>query len=238
MKNVTTEKDDDVERDDKRQGDLHPQDPTEKEALTIEDEALTNYERPTLSEAQLELLMSPIHEARVKHLAAKGGLSYVNAHDIRATLIRVFGFLNFNIEVLEAEILQVLQGPGHVNKDGSPKTPQAIAKARVRLTIREPWAEYTEAACDNSSGWDIGEICDNAIKSAASSALKRCAINLGSQFGLSLYEDGSTTEIVKVIYEPKQAAVLARIRQRQATQRDTSNDGHIEAALGGERVQA
>ena len=43
----------------------------------------------------------------------------------------------------------------------------------------------------------IGEHHDNAVKTAASDALKRCAINLGTQFGLSLYDDGRTTDVVK-----------------------------------------
>jgi recombination DNA repair RAD52 pathway protein len=35
-----------------------------------------------------------------------------------------------------------------------------------------------------------------AIKSAESDALKRAAINLGTQFGLSLYNNGSLRDVV------------------------------------------
>lgn len=36
-----------------------------------------------------------------------------------------------------------------------------------------------------------------AIKTAESDALKRAAINLGTQFGLSLYNNGSTADIIR-----------------------------------------
>jgi hypothetical protein len=35
-----------------------------------------------------------------------------------------------------------------------------------------------------------------AVKSAESDALKRAAVYLGDQFGLSLYRDGSTSRVV------------------------------------------
>jgi hypothetical protein len=35
------------------------------------------------------------------------------------------------------------------------------------------------------------------LKSAISGALKRCAVNLGDQFGLSLYRDGSVAPVVQ-----------------------------------------
>ena len=41
-----------------------------------------------------------------------------------------------------------------------------------------------------------GEAHDMAIKTAESDALKRAAINLGTQFGLSLYDEGSMKDVV------------------------------------------
>jgi hypothetical protein len=43
-----------------------------------------------------------------------------------------------------------------------------------------------------------------AIKTAESDALKRAAINIGDQFGLSLYNNGSTTPVVvKTLVAPE-----------------------------------
>jgi hypothetical protein len=36
-----------------------------------------------------------------------------------------------------------------------------------------------------------------AVKTAESDALKRCAVNLGTQFGLSLYQNGATVDVVQ-----------------------------------------
>ena len=41
-----------------------------------------------------------------------------------------------------------------------------------------------------------GESHDMAVKTAESDAIKRAAINLGTQFGLSLYNNGSLKDIV------------------------------------------
>ena len=44
-----------------------------------------------------------------------------------------------------------------------------------------------------------GDAHDMAIKTAETQALKRAAINLGDQFGLSLYKKGSTGPLVRKI---------------------------------------
>lgn len=73
---------------------------------------------------------------------------------------------------------------------------------------------YSEAAVGSATGGaessGIGDLHDNAIKSAASDALKRCAINLGTQFGLSLYDNGSTREIIKKVLVGEPDAVAAK----------------------------
>jgi hypothetical protein len=61
---------------------------------------------------------------------------------------------------------------------------------------------YSEYAAASQTGPDIGEVMDFAIKTAESDALKRAAINLGTQFGLSLYNNGSTDDIVKKVLAP------------------------------------
>jgi recombination DNA repair RAD52 pathway protein len=193
-----------------------------------------------LSDEQLDLLMTGIHPSRVKSRSGGGKtLSYVESYDVRATLIRVFGFLNFDIEVTDSKILDIREnGRQGVKSDGSPRSPEVIAQATVRLTIKSPmYAIYTETAVSGQSGPDIGEIADNAIKTAASDALKRCAINLGSQFGLSLYNNGSKEEVIRRIVEPVQGAQLASIRgAREAAELEAAQN-HIEAALGGKKVE-
>lgn len=180
-----------------------------------------------LSKEQLRVLMSPISRQRVKTFGSKAGskagLSYVEAYDIKATLTRIFGFGGFSADVTESKIITIITAdshPSHVYQDGKPKTPQVIAQATVRLHIKALDCTFTETAIGSNSGWDIGDTADNAIKSAASDALKRCATYLGSQFGLSLYNaDNQADELVRRILEPEQAKMLAEIHEEWEQQR-------------------
>ena len=56
---------------------------------------------------------------------------------------------------------------------------------------------YTEAAVGSATLPQRGEAHDMAVKTAESDAIKRAAINLGTQFGLSLYNNGDLKDVVK-----------------------------------------
>ena len=156
-----------------------------------------------LTQAQIGILMQPIRGARVASRQQGGKtLSYLEAYDVRAHLIRIFGFGGFDAEVLDYDQVFVRD-----YKNNDDKAMQEIAyRARVRLTIRDregtAIACYTECAVGSSSGGTgFGDLHDNALKTAVSDALKRCAINLGSQFGLGLYDQGSRAEVVRMLVE-------------------------------------
>lgn len=152
-----------------------------------------------LTDKQLRQLTNPIHQNRVSQ---KQGMSYVEAWDIKATLIRMFGFGGFSSEVVEAKIINSEQ-VAQVNN--AQKTNWAVtAQATVRLTIHQTGAVYTETAIAGSKQPDFTESADMAIKSAESDALKRAAIFLGTQFGLSLYNNGDYADVVKVVLAPDQ----------------------------------
>lgn len=152
-----------------------------------------------LTDMQLKQLMTNLHPARIE---SKQGMSYLAAWDVKATLIRVFGFGGFSSEVTESSILKAEQiaQASNANKLNWSIT----AKATVRLTIHQLGAVYTETAIAGSKQPDFTESADMAIKSAESDALKRAAIFLGTQFGLSLYNDGKPDEIIKAVLAPDQ----------------------------------
>lgn len=158
-----------------------------------------------LTEGQMKVLMSPLNPARVQSRRQGGAnLSYLAAYDVKATLIRLFGFGGFSSEVTESDIVEIIRTDA---KDASGKDYVkivALAKVTVRLTIHQTGAVYVESACASQTGRDVGEVADFAVKTAASDALKRCAINLGTQFGLGLYDGGSTSEVVSVVFAPGQ----------------------------------
>lgn len=159
-----------------------------------------------LTPGHLAKLTQPLAGSRVATRAGGGGskLSYLEAFDVKAMLIRTFGFANFSADVTESSIEKIIPDPENAKRF------TVLAKCTVRLTIHETGATYTETACASQTGGQgIGEVADFAIKTAESDALKRAAIYLGTQFGLSLYNDGQTADIVRYVLEPGQAANLA-----------------------------
>lgn len=139
------------------------------------------------SARQQEILLKGLNPNRISQRKGGGGraLSYLEAWDVKAHLIRVFGFGGFSSDVLTAELMFEDQVGTNWNVG---------YKVILRLTVGD--ATYTEAAVGSASLPQRGEAHDMAVKTAESDALKRAAINLGDQFGLSLYNNGSTAPVV------------------------------------------
>lgn len=148
-----------------------------------------------LSPEQYDFLTSPIASSRVQNLR---GQSHLEAWDIRRHLIRVFGFDGFDIETISLDLVRELETPG--NQPGKSRW-TVVYRAQLRLTVKvdgRPVARFEDgAAGDSVNQPSLGDAHDMAMKTALSQALKRCAVNLGDQFGLSLYNDGSTAAEVK-----------------------------------------
>lgn len=158
----------------------------------------------SISPTQLQYLMKDLHPSRVKSRSQAGrSFSYLEGYDVKATLIRIFGFGGFSAEVIANEVVdksQVKIGSGSNQKDGW----RVSIMSTVRLTITSLGAVYTESAIATSQQPSLGDAMDMAIKSASTDALKRAATYLGTQFGLSLYNDGSKAEIVRIVVAPGQ----------------------------------
>lgn len=151
-----------------------------------------------LTESQLGQLLRPLNKARVLQ---KQGQSHLEAYDIRAHLNRIFGFGRWSGDVIEMTLVAENHGQ---NKSGKPAV-TVVYRAGYRLTVRalngEELATYTEYAsgdAQNFPAYSLGDAHDFAMKTAESQALKRAAINLGDQFGLSLYNKGSLGPLVQV----------------------------------------
>jgi recombination DNA repair RAD52 pathway protein len=138
-----------------------------------------------LNQHQRAKLLEGIHPGRIQHRTQGGKqLSYVAGWDVRATLIRIFGFGGFSADVIDTQII--------------PNTEHPTALVTLRLTIHGIRPDggdvtYTESACGTSR---MAGDYDNAVKTAETDALKRAATNLGDQFALALYNNGSTRPVV------------------------------------------
>lgn len=148
-----------------------------------------------LNKHQYEQLLKPLNESRVAKRNGGGRqLSYLEAWDVKAHMNRIFGFLNWSADVIESLIAfeeKNEKGQWHVGY-----------KVTLRLRIHGNQDEYmqscsyTESAVGFATLPSRGEAHDMAIKTAESDALKRAAINLGTQFGLSLYNNGSLRDVI------------------------------------------
>lgn len=160
--------------------------------------------RPTaapLSERQLRSLLANLNANRVSGRKQGGRtLSYLEAWDVRAALIKVFGFGGFSATADEARVINT---ESVMNSQNKPNV-RITVMCRMTLVIPQLGATYSEYAASSQQGNDPGEVLDFAIKTAESDALKRCAINLGTQFGLSLYNDGKTEDVIRVVLAPGQ----------------------------------
>lgn len=149
-----------------------------------------------LSDEQIVKLLDQINPKRVSQ---RDGLSYVEAYEIRAHLTRIFGFAGWSADTQRMELLFEDE-----KMDERKKRPgwHVGYRAQVRLAVFAPrggqcLATYTEWATGKASNQpDRGDAHDLALKSAESQALKRCAVNLGDSYGLSLYSGGKVSRIV------------------------------------------
>lgn len=146
-----------------------------------------------LTHTQTDFLLRPINTGRVQHLR---GMSHLEAWDVRRHLIRVFGIEGFTIETIALDLVSERE-----SRQGQRSRWTVVYRAQVRLTVRTPsgavassWEDA--AAGDSVNQPSLGDAHDMAMKTALSQALKRCAVNLGDQFGLSLYNAGSPAAVV------------------------------------------
>lgn len=183
---------------------------------------------------QVEQLLKGINPSRVGKDGK--GFAHLEAWDVRAHLIRIFGFAKWSQELIELE--QIFETS--IEKDG--KTRWTVAyRATVRLTIYTGDLEdavYTEAAVgDSQNNPSRADAHDMAIKTAESQAFKRCAINLGDQFGLSLYNNGGTSSVVRAVLDSEQARAtdakesIAQPEKAANSESSKDNDGAIPQQL-------
>jgi recombination DNA repair RAD52 pathway protein len=146
-----------------------------------------------MNEKQLAAIFKPLNPSRVKTLKANGQ-RYLEGWDVIAHLNRIFGPLNWDKEVQDVQLIFEME---YSNKW------TVCYRATVRLDVHDYENYCAKRSEDVATGTAInqpsrGDAHDLAIKTAVTDALKRAAKDLGNQFGLSLYNDGSTESVVSM----------------------------------------
>lgn len=147
-----------------------------------------------LNDAQLEQLFKPINPTRI---SKRDGMSYLETWDVEAHLTRIFGFGGWD-KVIDYGVVYEYQ---RTKPDGKPGGWDVCYHAKCQLTVRDPEGGFVTCKEDVATGMaqnqpQRGAAHDLALKSASSDSLKRAAKDLGNQFGLSLYCDGTTESVV------------------------------------------
>lgn len=149
-----------------------------------------------ITKSQYDFLTQALNPNRVSQ---RQGQSHLEAWDVRRHLIRVFGFCGFDIERRDLALVKEIETP--------PSSPNGktrwtvVYRVELRLIIKAPdgavLAFYDDGATGDAINQpSIGDAHDFALKTAYSQALKRCAVNLGDQYGLSLYNGGNPAPVV------------------------------------------
>lgn len=179
----------------------------------------------SFTDEQIEQLLKPIHPSRV--VKDPKGMQYIEQHDVRAHLTRVFGFGNWEQQVTRLELVFEEPTKSVDKQTGKPKPDRwdVCYSASVRLTVSSAPVEegpftiaaYEDGATGFAQNQTRGEAHDLALKSAVSTALKRASTCLGDQFGLSLYA-GTTNALVRGVLgwdppeeKPANVTVLPRL---------------------------
>lgn len=145
-----------------------------------------------LTNEQHTVLLRPLAGTRVlKRTQNDKQLSYLTQHDVRAHLNRIFGFGNFDVRTMQSEIVYAER----ISEEDQRWT--VGCRALVEVYIHATNALYSDVAFAEAINPRRGEATDQALKSAVSDAMKRACANLGDQFGLSLYNNGSLRPVVR-----------------------------------------
>jgi hypothetical protein len=151
----------------------------------------------SLNAKQVEQLLKPVNPRRVQR--DNNGQSHLAAWDVSAHLTRVFGFGGWEKHITSLEL---------VAEEGVKKGERTgwfvTYRCQMTLLVKDPSGNVVWSGDDGATGSaqnlpQRGEAHDFAVKNAISYALKRCAKDLGDQFGLSLYNKGSLKAVVGAV---------------------------------------
>lgn len=144
----------------------------------------------SLSGEQIKQLLKPVDPDRVKK--DNDGYSHVEIYDVRAHMNIIFGFGGWSQEIDEMQLITERETKLRNGKDGW----YVVYRAKSRVTILATGAVYSEWAAGINTHPILGNAHDLAMKTAESQATKRACMNIGDQFGLSLYKGGSMEPVV------------------------------------------
>lgn len=184
-------------------------------------------QRGQFSWEQVQQLLRPVNPKRVQ--SDGKNKAYLAQQDVTAHLIRLFGYGGFDTHVVSLDLVYEEEAGPKADGTKRPGRYNVCYRAVVRLTVRDPEgrtvAEYENGSTGEGPALSRSDAHDLAMKSAISTAMKRCAINLGDQFGLSLYNKGQLKPIVMATMVVPEAPAVAEDKDVQKDVGPVRGDG-------------
>jgi recombination DNA repair RAD52 pathway protein len=148
-----------------------------------------------LSNEQVDALLAPLDPRRVKQAQ---GNSHLEAWDVRRHLLRVFGWGGWSFRVLSCDCIleRSTWDEGSTHKGRHTVAYRVLGALDIYDGDRVIATFEDGATGDAQNQPSFADAHDMALKTAMSQALKRCAVNLGDRFGLSLYNNGAVVAVV------------------------------------------
>jgi hypothetical protein len=149
-----------------------------------------------LNDEQIDLLLQPLPAGRVRQVK---GNAHLEAWDVRRWMLRIFGWGGWDFTVVSCDLVseRILDDTQNPLKCRASVVYRVIGRLTIKNTDGTVLAVFEDGATGDSQNQpSLGDAHDMALKTAMSQALKRCAMNLGDQFGLGLYNGGQLTAVV------------------------------------------
>lgn len=165
----------------------------------------------SLTRAQLNALLAALDPARVR--LDDNGAAHLPQWDVRRTLIEIFGPCGYSTKTLDTTLVAARTWVDDEGVRQFAVTYRMLLKLTVKDRHGRKVGSWEASAAGYSESTVEGAAHHVALTSAESLALKRAAINLGNQFGLGLYDGGSTAPVVRydLTEEPDADALLEEI---------------------------
>ncbi len=183
-----------------------------------------------LLRTQIEQLVRPINPRRVY---SAQGQSHVAAFDVIAHLTRVFGVGGWSFEIVSLDLVHERSTtPDAKNIKDQGRwwvTYRCVGRLIIRNLAGNEIARFEDAATGSAQNMPSpGDAHDFAVKNAVSYTIKRCAKNLGDQFGLSLYNKGSRDALIGATLVLTSEDVEQHAQAPQTIGNDEVESEHVE----------
>lgn len=161
----------------------------------------------TLSKEQVTQLLAPLSPSRVQR--DDKNMSHLAAWDVRRYLIRIFGPTGWENEIISLDFVYEKPTKTQKGRDAWIVGYRATTRLCVKDENGKILSRWEDGAFGSATLPSLGDAHDMAMKTALSQSLKRCAVNLGDQFGLSLYNSGSVVAVVgRTLASPVEASAV------------------------------